>query len=106
LVLMSFEEAVRFSAAGVVLELDVNPGARRTEVPSGYNEWRKRIEVKLKAPPEKGKANEELMGALSELLHVPASSIEISAGATNSKKSILIRGISREQVLTVLRGLI
>jgi hypothetical protein len=103
---MSFEDAVRYSAAGVILELDVSPGARRTEVPSGYNVWRKRIEVKLKAPPEKGKANEELMEALSKLLHVPASSVEISAGATNSKKSVLIRGVSREDVLTALGSLI
>jgi uncharacterized protein len=105
-VLMSFEEAVRSSAAGVLLELDVSPGARRTEVPSGYNEWRKRIEVKLKAPPEKGKANEELMEALSKLLQVPSANVEISAGSTNSKKSILIRGVSREEVLNTLRGLI
>jgi uncharacterized protein len=105
-VLMSFEDAVRSSAAGVLLELDVSPGARRTEVPSGYNEWRKRIEVKLKAPPEKGKANEELMAALSELLHVPSASVEISAGATNSKKSILIRGITRDEVLKIFGGLI
>ena len=62
--------------------------------------------MKLKAPPEKGKANEELMEALSELLHVPASSVEISAGATNSKKSVLIRGVSREEVLKTLGGLI
>jgi uncharacterized protein len=105
-VLMSFEDAVRSSAAGVLLELDVSPGARRTEVPSGYNEWRKRIEVKLKAPPEKGKANEELMEALSELLHVPSASVEISAGATNSKKSILIRGVTRDEVLKIFGGLI
>lgn len=102
--MMSFEDAVRSSADGVLLEFDVSPGARRTEVPSGYNEWRKRIEAKLKAPPEKGKANEELVGALSDLFGVPESSIEIASGATNSRKSILIRGMTRESIINVLRG--
>ena len=104
--MMSFEDAVRSSAEGVLIEFDVSPGARRTEVPSGYNEWRKRVEAKLKAPPEKGKANAELVGALSALFHVPASNIEISAGATNSKKSILIRGIDRDKIVETLGSLI
>lgn len=101
---MSFEDAIRYSAAGVLIDLDVSPGARRTIVPDGYNEWRKRIEVKLKAPPEKGKANEELVGTLSSLLNVPASNVEIASGATNSKKTVLVRGVAREEVIKVFRG--
>ena len=103
---MPLEDAVRPSADGVLFEFDVSPGARKTEVPSGYNEWRKRIEVKLKAPPEKGKANEELLQALATIFQVPTSRIEITSGATNSKKSILIHGLDREKALGVLRGLV
>lgn len=101
---MSFEDAIRPASDGTIVDFEVSPGAKETKVPAGYNEWRKRIEVKLKAPPEKGKANEELIGALSALLGVPAARIAITAGAINSKKSIKILGITREDVIKTLKG--
>ncbi len=64
---MSFEDAIKVSSDGIILDMEISPGVKETKVPSGYNEWRKRIEARLKAPPEKGKANEELIKALSEL---------------------------------------
>ncbi|CAJ35752.1 DUF167 domain-containing protein [Methanocella arvoryzae] len=101
---MSFEDAVKQTRDGVVIDFEVTPGAKSTVVPSGYSVWRKRIEVKLKAPPERGRANEELIEALSDLFHLPASSIEITAGATNSRKSIKVHGISTDVVIDILRG--
>ena len=101
---MSFEDAVKVSSDGIIIDLEVSPGSKETKVPSGYNEWRKRIEAKLKAPPEKGKANEELIRALSVLLKVPPSNMSITSGATDSRKSIKVHGISRDDVLTILRS--
>ncbi len=101
---MSFEDAVRAAADGVVIDFEVSPGTKEIRVPSGYNEWRKRIEAKLKAPPERGRANEELVEALAGLLNIPASGIEITSGATNSRKSVRVRGIKREDVLRTLGG--
>lgn len=89
---------------GVVIDFEVTPGAKSTVVPSGYSVWRKRIEVKLRAPPERGRANEELIEALSGIFQVPSSSIEITSGATNSRKSIKLHGISTETVISTLRG--
>ncbi len=96
---MSFEDAIRQASDGIIVDFEVSPGAKETKVPAGYNEWRKRLEVKLKAPPERGKANEELIEALSALLGVPAARIAITAGATNSKKSIKIPGVKREDAI-------
>jgi uncharacterized protein len=101
---MSFEEAIRATKDGTVVDFEVSPGSRSAEVPSGYNPWRKRIEVKLKAQPEKGKANDELIKALSDIFKVPSTSIEITSGATNSRKSVLVRGISAEAATKVLGG--
>lgn len=102
--MMSFEDAIRAAGNGVVIDFDVSPGAKVTAVPSGYNEWRKRIEAKLRAPPEKGKANEELIDALSGLLGVSASSVEITSGATNSRKSIKVTGMSRDAIVNAFRS--
>jgi uncharacterized protein len=101
---MSFEDAIKVSSDGTIIDLEVSPGSKETKVPSGYNEWRKRIEAKLKAPPEKGKANEELIKALSGLLKVPASSMTITSGATDSRKSIKVHGMSREDVINIMRS--
>jgi uncharacterized protein (TIGR00251 family) len=101
---MSFEDAIRPASDGAIIDLEASPGARETKVPAGYNQWRKRLLVKLKAPPERGKANEELIDALARLLNVPSVNIEITSGATNSRKSVKVRGMAREDVVKALRG--
>jgi uncharacterized protein len=101
---MSFEDALRPTSGGTIIDFDVTPGARETRVPSGYNEWRRRIEAKLRAPPEKGRANEELLKALSGLFDVPGSRISIVSGATDSKKSVKVSGLAREDAIKTLRG--
>jgi len=103
---MSFEDAIKPTKDGVVIDFEVTPGAKATVVPSGYSVWRKRIEVKLRAPPEKGRANEELIEALSGIFGVSSSNIEITSGATNSKKSIRIYGIDQAAVINLLGSLL
>ena len=103
---MSFEDAIKQTKDGVVIDFEVTPGAKVTVVPSGYSVWRKRVEVKLRAPPEKGKANEELIEALADLFGVPSASIEITSGATNSRKSIKIYGVSLATIIATLRGIL
>jgi hypothetical protein len=101
---MSLEEAIRAARDGALIDFDVTPGARRAAVPSGYNPWRRRIEAKLASPPEKGRANEELINALAGLFGVPASRIEIVSGATDSRKSVLVYGLGVEKAAEVLRS--
>lgn len=103
---MSFEDAIRAVQGGVVIDFEVSPGAGVTRVPCGYNEWRKRIEARLRAPPERGRANEELMVALSQIFRVPRASVEITSGVANSKKSIKIKNITREDAINVLRSML
>ena len=99
---MPFTDAIRAAKGGAVIDFDVSPGAKSAEVPSGYNPWRKRIEARIRAPPEKGRANEELIETLSSLYDVPVSAITIVSGATDSRKSVLIRGVSAAEAAKVL----
>ncbi|MCD1294487.1 YggU family protein [Methanocella sp. CWC-04] len=101
---MSFEDAIKPVKDGVVIDFEVTPGAKNPAMPSGYNVWRKRIEVKLRSPPEKGKANEELISALSGLLNVKAAYIEIMSGSTNQWKSIKVTGVNADDVAKCFRG--
>lgn len=46
--------------------------------------------VRLTAPPEKGKANEQLIDAISEFLKVPRRKISIVRGAASREKTLEI----------------
>lgn len=48
------------------------------------------LKIRLKAVPEKGKANKELVGFLSEELSIDSSRIEIIAGASDTTKLVRI----------------
>ncbi len=95
------KDAVRQTREGVVLDLEVSPGAKETAV-HGYNPWRKRIEVRLSERAQKGKANEQLVSFLSELFHVNSRDVRIITGPLNTKKSLLIIGAQMHDILKVL----
>lgn len=95
------KDAIRQTRDGVVLDLEISPGAKETVV-HGYNPWRRRIEIKLRERAEKGKANAELISFLSGLLGVNSRNVEIIAGLTSSRKSVKIAGASAPDVLLVL----
>ncbi len=95
------KDAVRQSRDGVILELEVSPGAKETSV-RGYNQWRKRIEVRLSERAEKGRANDQLISFFSGLFGVSSRNVQIIAGQTSSKKSVIILGTKAEDILKVL----
>ena len=99
---MSFEEAITDLGSDIIIDIEVTPGSRSISVPSGYNEWRKRIEVKLTKNAQKGKANEQLVECLAELFGISNLNILINSGTTSSKKSLLLRGVSYQQAVSIL----
>ncbi len=50
------------------------------------------LKIKVKAPPEKGKANKAIIKVLEKSLELPKGSIDITSGATSSRKVIEING--------------
>jgi uncharacterized protein len=49
------------------------------------------MRIKIKAPPEKGKANEELVKFLSKHFNVPQSAILLKAGKNSAKKIVEVK---------------
>jgi uncharacterized protein (TIGR00251 family) len=96
------KDAVRQTGEGVVLDLDISPGAKATCI-HGYNPWRKRIEVRLSERAHKGKANEQLISFLSDLFHVYSRDVRIITGLADSKKSLLIIGAELQDILKLLK---
>ena len=70
------------------VKLYIRPGASETRVEGIYQD---RIKIRISAPPEKGKANKELLRFIAKVLLVPKSRISILTGKTSNYKEIQIK---------------
>ncbi len=61
------------------------------------------IKVKLTAPPVEGRANKALKELLANRLGLPIRDIEIISGERSRQKSLLIRGLSPQDVEALLK---
>ena len=95
---VDFSKAVRVTKEGTEIDVMVSPHASSSGI-QGIDEWRNRIIVKLRAPPEAGKANKELIELFSGLL----GKAELGRGSTNRLKTIVVQ-IGREEVLRILEA--
>lgn len=82
----------RREGARLVLELHVQPGARRTEVAGLHGG---RLKIRLAARAFEGRANEELVRFLSEVLGTPKRSVVIEAGERSRAKRVAVTGAAR-----------
>jgi len=80
---------------GVRLELRVTPRAGRNEL-VGVREGR--LQVKVTAAPEDGKANAAVIKLLAKLWKVPQSAFEIAAGHSSRDKSLLLHGVKLDDL--------
>ncbi len=57
------------------------------------------LRVRVKASPEKGRANQELVSFLSQILSLPRGALTIIKGHTSRDKVIAIDGLSQDEVM-------
>jgi uncharacterized protein (TIGR00251 family) len=103
---MSVKDAVREGGDGVLIDIEVTPGTKTVKIPSGYNPWRKRIEVRLSREAQKGKANQQLIRELSGMLGIIENDITLISGHSGHKKTVHIKGMNLEQVNSLMESLI
>jgi len=95
-------QAVQTTPQGITVMIEVSPKSDKFQI-AGYNEWRKTVEVKLKSPPTKGKANKELMKEFSNLT---GHDTEIVAGHKSRQKTILIYDMGEKEFHKLLEDFI
>jgi len=71
----------------IVLELHIQPGAKRSEFAGKHGE---RLKVRVAAPPVDGKANEALIEFLAAYYRVPKRNVRIAAGLASPQKRVSI----------------
>ena len=81
------------------ISVHVNPNAGQNKV-VGFQDGL--LKVMIAAPPTRGKANQELLRFLSDLLGISKSNLAIEKGATSKKKTVAISGLSQSEVLRLL----
>ena len=95
--------AVTEHAAGLVLPVRAQPGARRNGV---QGEQAGALKVAVTAPPQDGRANEALAEVLRAALGLKRSQLELAAGATSRDKRFLVRGLARAELERRLAALL
>jgi uncharacterized protein (TIGR00251 family) len=59
--------------------------------------------LRITAPPVEGKANQGLVKFLSEVLEISKASLTIEKGLTAKRKVIIVKGMTRDQVIRQLK---
>ncbi len=72
------------------LSLKVVPGSSRDEIVGWLGDS---LKVKVKSPPEKGRANEAVVALLAERLRIDASSIAMVSGHGSPAKVVDVDGM-------------
>ena len=90
---------------GVYLDIEVTPGSSSQGV-RGYDQWRKRIRVAVRAEARDGKANSAVIKLFSELFRVTSGKVRITSGLNSGQKRIFIEGMSQNTVIKILEGAI
>ena len=92
-------------AEGVPIHVRLQPRARRAGIEGvvAEAEGRAHLKVAVTAPPEDGKANAALIALLGKTWKLPKSAFEIVGGATDRRKTLLLRGDSAS-LLAALRA--
>jgi len=81
------------------LIVQVKPNASRNKI-TGFNEGI--LSMAIVAPPLKGKANQELVKYLSDVLRLPKSRFVIRKGATSKRKIITILGSNKNKITEII----
>ena len=76
------------------LRLRVAPGARRSAVAGRHGQaWK----VRVAAPPERGRANEEALELVARTLDVPRAAVQLVSGASSRDKVVDVSGLAVEE---------
>jgi uncharacterized protein (TIGR00251 family) len=85
---------------GVLLAVRVVPRAARAGLAGSREDA---LLVRLNAAPVEGAANAELIEVLADALGIPKRAVSISAGERSRRKTVLIRGLSADEVAGKIR---
>jgi len=94
--------SVRETGAGAVFRVRVVPRASRSGIAGVQDDA---LKLRIRAPPVEGKANDECIRLLAELLGVKRGQVTIIAGHTSRTKTVAVEGVKADRVASLLAAL-
>lgn len=94
--------ALEAKGSATLIKVAVSANAKQNQI-CDYDPWRRRLNVKIKAPPSEGRANKVLLEFFSELFGVSKSDVRIVSGEKSSLK-VLHVNLASERVAEILRA--
>ncbi|NPD87588.1 MAG: YggU family protein [Asgard group archaeon] len=92
---MSQHPCIEVQDDSISVSLNVHPNSQRSKIViTDYS-----VEIYIKEPPAKGKANQALIKFLSRKLEISTSSIKLVFGEKSKKKVVSISGLTQQQIL-------
>jgi uncharacterized protein (TIGR00251 family) len=91
----AIKKALSETSKGCLVRLHIQPNAKKNEIVGLHGES---LKVRLQAPPVEGKANAALIKYLADILDCSKSSLFIKSGDKSRQKSILVVGMSIEEI--------
>ena len=73
------------------LKVRVTPGSRKEEIAGWAQDT---LRVRIKAPPERGKANDAVVAFLAKALNVAPTQVTLRRGATSREKLVFVDGLT------------
>ena len=89
----------------VIVDIEVQPSAK-TQGITGFNAWRARISVAVKAEAKDGKANQAVLHVLATKLELEARSLSITSGRKSRLKSVRVEDATPENLVGLLESIL
>jgi uncharacterized protein (TIGR00251 family) len=90
---------IRETATGVVFRIRVVPRASRSEVAGVQGDA---LKLRITSPPVDGKANDECIRLLSDILGVRRTAVTIIAGHSSRTKTIAVEGRKATEIAALI----
>ena len=101
--MFEFKKAIRKHSDGAYIDLFVTPGSPSVVFPAGYNQWRKRIEIKICSPAKENKANREVLKTVATYFNKSDKNIAIISGERSREKTLLIKDVPVNKIINRLK---
>jgi uncharacterized protein (TIGR00251 family) len=95
------ESCIRISGGYLFLNIKAVPGASKSSLGEVSDE---KLKVRIAAPPEDGKANEELRAFLAKTLEIPKKEIVVVSGEKSRLKTLRLPISAREKIEAVAKS--
>ena len=92
-------ELLTETAEGVVVNVRAAPRSSRAGLDGTVGDS---LKVRIRSAPVDGKANKELIEVLADAFDLPKSAVVFKGGETSKTKRLLLRGATKETILSRL----